>query len=44
MKVEDQIKEVVTNLCKDNQRGVVYIFGPLSEEFHSVYHTESRGL
>lgn len=39
---EKQIKDAMTNMCKQTTRGVVYIFAPLSEEFHSVYHTESR--
>ena len=44
LKVESQIKDNIETLCQnDLQRTVVYIFAPLSEEFYSVYHTESRG-
>ena len=33
-------------MCKDDTdyaRAVVFILAPISEEFHSAYHTESRG-
>ena len=46
LKAENQITEAISKLCEDgpdSERAIVFIFAPISEEFHSAYHTESRG-
>ena len=45
IKLEKQIGEKIFDMCKDSnsERAIMFIFAPISEEFHSAYHTESRG-
>ena len=44
-KLEKQIEEKISDMCKgsNSECTIVFIFAPISEEFHSAYHTESRG-
>ena len=44
--IKDQLRTSTKLQCKDNPndiRDVVYIFGPISEEFFSGHHTACRG-